>query len=66
MERQSQITINPVELESLFKWINDMEPKPHLIKLISGSTGIGSCTRAEIETDDGEGKWKDITDYECW
>ena len=63
---EQRIMINPKELESLAEWIKPMDPQPHKITLISGSTGIGCCLRAEIETAEGEGLWKDITDYETW
>jgi len=65
-ERRHQLMISPKELESLTEWIKPMDPQPHKITLIGGSTGIGFCLRAEIETAEGEGLWKDITDYENW
>lgn len=64
MERR--LTISPKELETLMEWIKDMDPQPHKISLLSASTGIGCCIRAEIETAEDEGIWKDITDYENW
>jgi len=63
---QQKLMISPKELESLTEWIKDMDPQPHKITLIGGSTGIGFCLRAEIETVEGEGLWKDLTDYENW
>lgn len=66
VERKYQLMISPKELESLTEWIKPMDPQPHKITLIGGSTGIGFCLRAEIETGEGEGLWKDITDYENW
>lgn len=65
-ERRHQLIISPKELESLTEWIKPMDPQPYKITLIGGSTGIGFCLRAEIETSEGEGLWKDITDYENW
>lgn len=61
-----KIMISPLELETLMEWLEKLEVKPHKITLIGGSTGIGFCLRAEIETAEGEGLWKDITDYENW
>jgi hypothetical protein len=66
VERKYQLMISPKELESLTEWIKPMDPQPHKITLIGGNTGIGFCLRAEIETAEGEGLWKDITDYENW
>jgi len=63
---EQKLMISPKELESLTEWIKDMDPQPHKITLIGGSTGIGFCLRAEIEIGEGEGLWKDITDYENW
>lgn len=65
-ERTYRLMISPKEVETLTEWIKDMDPQPHKITLIGGSTGIGFCLRAEIETAEGEGLWKDITDYENW
>jgi hypothetical protein len=55
-----------IELETLAEWIKTLDPQPVSIKLIGGSSGIGFCLRAEIETAEGEGKFKDLTDYENW
>jgi hypothetical protein len=66
VERSYRLMISPKELESLTEWIKPMDPQPHKITLIGQSTGIGFCLRAEIETAEGEGRWKDITDYENW
>ena len=63
---QRRLTISPKELETLTEWIKDMDPQPHKISLFSESTGIGCCIRAEIETAENEGVWKDITDYDNW
>ena len=61
-----KLTISPIELQSLIEWIEKMEVQPHKIQLIGESTGIGFCIRAEVETAEGEGVWKDLTDYENW
>jgi hypothetical protein len=60
------ITITPKELNTLMEWIGSMDSSPHVIKIISRDTGIGRSLRAEIETDEGEGHFKDLTDYENW
>ena len=65
-ERKHQLTISPTELATLTEWIKDMDPQPHKINLIGASTGIGFYLRAEIETAEGEGIWKDLTDYDNW
>ena len=62
----SKITISPLELKTLTEWVESMEKSPHRIILISEGTAIGNCIRAEIETAEGEGLWKDLTDYNNW
>ena len=63
---KSNIDISPLELETLMKWFETLDPKPHVIRLTAENTGIGTHIRAEIEMGDGEGRFKDITDYESW
>jgi hypothetical protein len=60
------ITITPIELNTLMEWISSMDPSPRVVKIISTATGIGRGLRAEIETAEGEGSFKDLTDYENW
>ena len=61
------IEISPTELLKLMDWIATFESSPRVIKLISGpETGVGRSVRAEVETAEGEGRYKDITDYESW
>ena len=63
---KNELTLNWVELEILVDWVRTLEPKPDLIKLTSVPTGIGLAIRAEIETAEGEGRYKNLTDYESW
>jgi hypothetical protein len=60
------ITITPKELNTLMEWIGSMDSSPHVIKIIANHTGIGAQLKAEIETSEGEGHFKDLTDYENW
>ena len=62
----SIITISPTELKSLQGWIDSLDQTPNLVTIIVEQTGIGPALRAEIETKEGEGKWKDLTDYSNW
>ena len=66
MAHVQKITISPAELETLVEWVKSLDPQPNKIVLISEGTGIGNCIRAEIETSYGEGRWKDVTDYDNW
>jgi len=63
---ERSINISPTELETLIEWINTFNPKPNRIKIIAHLTGIGTALRAEVETQEGEGRFKDLTDYENW
>lgn len=60
------IDISPTEIATLTAWLDRMDPKPHVIKITATATGIGTHLRAEIETSEGEGRFKDLTDYENW
>ena len=61
------IEISPKELLTLVDWIATFEQSPRVIKIISGpETGLGRSVRAEVETSENEGRYKDITDYESW
>jgi hypothetical protein len=65
-ENSNSITIGITELETLVKWINTMDPHPRVVKIVATATGIGTHFRAEVETAEGEGRFKDLTDYESW
>ena len=63
----TKVQITPTELLSLMDWIATFESPPHHINLISGpNSGIGRTIRAEVETAENEGRYKDITDYESF
>jgi hypothetical protein len=63
---ERSINIGPAELETLVQWVNTFDPAPRVIKIIATETGIGCALRAEVETSEGEGRFKDLTDYENW
>jgi hypothetical protein len=63
---ERSIDISPIELTTLMTWIETFDPKPHRVKIIAHHTGIGTALRAEVETSEGEGRFKDLTDYENW
>ena len=63
---ETKIYISPKELQSIMDWIETFDPKPHRVEIIAHPTGIGTALRVEVETADGEGRYKDITDYENW
>ena len=51
-EHSKSITIGITELETLVKWINTMDPQPHVVKIVATATGIGPHYRSEIESGD--------------
>jgi hypothetical protein len=65
-ENRKIIKISPTEIETLYQWINSLDPKPHVVELIATATGIGTHIRVEYETSESEGRFKDITDYDNW
>jgi len=63
----TKIQLTPTELISLMDWIATFESSPSVINLISNnSNGIARSVRAEVETAEGEGRYKDITDHESF
>lgn len=65
-EYSRSIDISPTEVATLVEWIGSFDPLPHVIRVTATATGIGTHLRAEVETSDGEGRFKDLTDYENW
>ena len=65
-ENSKSIVIGITEIETLIKWINTMDPQPRVVKIVSTATGIGTHYRAEVETTESEGRFKDLTDYDTW
>ena len=63
---ERSISFSVAELETLVKWINTLDPQPRVVKVTASPTGIGTVLRAEIETSEGEGRFKDLTDYDNW
>lgn len=63
---QRSVEISPKELLVLVEWVSTFDKAPNKIKVISESTAVGTALRAEVETAEGEGRFKDITDYDSW
>ena len=62
----TSISIGLNELKKLNEWLDKMDPKPHVVYIITEQTNIGTAIRAEIKTSEDEGRWKDLTDYDNW
>jgi hypothetical protein len=64
---ERSINISPKELSTLQDWISTFDTPAHTITLtVSNSSGIGPSIRADIELGNGEGRYKDLTDYSSW
>jgi hypothetical protein len=63
---ESIITITHIELNTLMEWIGSIDPSPRVVKIIANHTGIGAQLKVEVETSEGEGRFKDLTDYDNW
>lgn len=65
----SKLEISVIELKKLMQWIADkqlLDQNVHVTIESSNTGGIGISTQAFIKTADGEGIYKDLTDYENW
>ena len=64
-ERKVELSLE--ELKTLMEWLAKFESPPRVVSIMQGKqTGIGRGVRAEIETAEGEGCFKDLTDYSNW
>jgi hypothetical protein len=55
------------EFQSIAQWLKDRGLSDNVpVSIKSEQTGIGSTLMVLVETKDGEGIWKDFTDYDSW
>ena len=55
------------EFQSVAQWLKDRGLSDDVsVSIKSEQTGIGSTLMVLVETKDGEGIWKDFTDYASW
>lgn len=70
--KQESFAVGIDELRRIVEWYdrvdNEMDKVdlPDNITVTLSYTSIGVCVKASIETDIGEGIWKDVTDYNSW
>ena len=63
----SAIKINVDELRKIILWIDSLPKLPTVVNIETSSiSGIGTTTEVWIETKEGEGAWKDVTNYDNW
>lgn len=55
------------EFQTIAQWLKDRGLSDNVtVAIKSEQTGIASTLIALVETKDGEGIWKDFTDYDSW
>lgn len=63
----SEAKISVQQLLALGDWVNSKSlSSDQLVTIKVKSTGIGTAVTASVETTEGEGLWKDLTDYDRW
>ena len=62
-----EINILTSDLTQLMEWLSTgFEIMPQKVKIVTIETGIGTTIRAEVDTSETEGRYKDLTNYENW
>lgn len=66
-EVKHNVFLNVNDLRSIVEWLDSLkvEYNPN-INIILTPTGIADAIEVKVTTKDGEGIWKDFTDYESW
>ena len=55
------------EIQTIAQWLKDRGLSDDVkVEIESEATGIGTSLTVMVETKDGEGIWKDFTDYDTW
>lgn len=65
MEYAVKLTMK--ELQLVAQWLKDRGLSDNVsVTIKREQTGIGATLMVMVETKDGEGIWKDFTDYDSW
>ena len=64
----ARIKLTVKDLRELLSWIDSVGvEKTAVVEVtVSHSSGIGPSIEAKMETEQGQGVWKDLTDYGSW
>lgn len=55
------------EIQNIAQWLKDRGLSDDVkVEIESEPTGIGTSLTVMVETKEGEGIWKDFTDYDTW
>jgi hypothetical protein len=61
------IKITVAQIKDLLSWIEAKQISEQIaIEIKEVATGIGRALEAKVEIVEGEGLWKDLTDYDRW
>jgi hypothetical protein len=63
----SVVKISVQQLLAAGAWVNSESlSSDQLVTIRVEPTGIGTAVTVSVETAEGEGIWKDLTDYDRW
>jgi hypothetical protein len=63
-----KIKLQVKDLKALMEWVKEVgvESTATVEITVSHSSGIGPSIEVSIETQEGQGVWKNLTDYRSW
>ena len=63
-----KIKLQVKDLKALMEWVREVgaESTATVEITVSHSSGIGPSIEVSIETQEGQGVWKNLTDYRSW
>ena len=69
MSDDRSIRLSKTEIKMLYDWVESF-PKEYgenpVVEIKIHQTGIGPSITGSFETNNGEGIWKDLSDYDNW
>lgn len=69
LESETKIELTFQDIMSIAHWIEgyrDPDKQPQFVTIKHTHTGIGPAIEAYIELKEGEGVWKNFTNYDSW
>ena len=67
MTKTNEVRLNAKQVAELAKWLTDKGVGDLCpVRLRQTETGIGPAIEAHVEIAEGEGIWKDLSDYDNW
>lgn len=63
----AKVKLNAMQVEALQDWLKEKQvPAGCPVVITQTETGIGPAIEAQVEITEGEGIWKDLTNYNDW